>query len=1013
MSLSVSSSYGAPLRAWMADALEAAEAVAQSTVEAFAAEAGSGSDSPCEDSGVAPARVTAADVGQLVQCRSRLLSKVEALRTSVKELRREVRDRHRKQQDFVTQMDSHMFDVERNEGDMRGRIEALVSEQGQLRCVVEQQDREQDALQTQFDEMVKQRQSCEGRVQFLMDHLVNLLSRGPTGEGNERMLVEILADGDDRAIVARRRLDLFLSQLEEARQENRSSAQRLSDMQCSTTAIHEHLCSLQNQIFNGMSSRGTTLDLRKRPHSWVPGEVMPASVVEDAADAGSSSCVPDVQARSRSQELPSASGARSSRGSGVTGDEGTSASKRTSLLNSTDLNGIHARTTAQQMRQRPHSWVSGQVVPASVPEEDGNPSSLIPAPDLEARSRSQEMRSTSAARSSQESDPSNNEHTSASRRAAPPNSSESSLTPVEIPHQAVEETHECEDGDSLVRRSRKTPRGVSPSSWAVVSTTQQNAGAERSRKDSFGSAPAVADASVLGSRSARQSDPSAERSRKTSSGSTLVGTDAPVPGTRTARQSDPVVSKTAHREGGDGVTVGTLPPEPLKRADLATLERKLHDALVAVAYENPVVRIGGGSQGMYRFGDTTKAYVNLSPTGEVVASHDGHTFEPICEFLDALSTSAHTLTPWGASTDSPTVGSAASGVGSAPVPSVSQVMPKSTASTPCASVPLPERQRMSAPSKLGSPQTRPASVACGGTRSGTTSPSSTHPPERHARLSNGAGSVSASVSARPKVADSGSAEVRRISPYRTGADRHPARQRREGDRSDGLAVCRSGALVGMEVRRRGPQSSHDVLNGTEKLEKPHTPSPSKGFGATTTVEPSAGSRTSSAPPPAVVSTQQPLPTVRMTTSLTRDPRLSPRTSGGSPLHTRGWSTSPPPGNSLRAPVAVAPSRGSSLTATAGCSPHTGSMNLPSSADQANASSVVPNPSRASPAGWQSQKVCSTVPLRTTSPPRGLGSASTMPFKGVGWVPQGPGPGPLLARPLLWLPQDGGQICGRD
>jgi len=993
MSLSVSSSHGAPLRAWMADALEAAEAVAQSTVEAFAAEAGSGSDSPCEDSGVAPARVTAADVGQIVQCRSRLLSKVEALRTSVKELRREVRDRHHKQQDFITQMDSHMFDVERNEGDMRGRIEALVSEQGQLRCVVEQQDREQEALQTQFDEMVKQRQSCEARVQFLMDHLVNLLSRGPTGEGNERMLVEILADGDDRAIVARRRLDLFLRQLEEARQENRSSAQRLSDMQCSTTAIHEHLCSLQNQIFNGMSSRGTAPDLRKRPQSWVPGEVMPASVVEEKADVRSSSCVPDVQARSRSQELPSAS-------------------KRTSLLNSTDLNGIHAHTTAQQMRKRPHSWVSGQVVPASVPEEDGNPSSLIPALDLEARGRSQEMQLTSAARSSQGSDLSNNEHTSASRRAPPPNSSEASVTPVEILHNAVEETHDCEDVDSLVRRSRKSPRGVSPSSWAVVGTTGQNAGAERSRKDSFGSAPSVADASVLGSRSARQSDPSAERSRKTSSGSTLVGTDAPVPGTRTARQSDPVVSKTAHREGSDGATMATLPPEPLKRADLATLERKLHDALVAVAYENPVVRIGGGSQGMYRFGDTTKAYVNLSPNGEVVASHDGHTFEPICEFLDALSTSAHTPTPWGASTDSPTVGSAASGVGSAPVPSASQIMPKSAASTPCASVPLPERQRMPAPSKMGSPQTRPASVACGGTRSGTTSPSSTHPPERHARLSNGAGSVSATVSARPKMADSGSIEVRRVSPYRTGADRHPARQRREGDRSDGLTVCRSGALVGLEVRRRGLQSSHDVLNGTEKLEKPHTPSPSKGFGATTTVEPSAGSRTSSAPPPAVVSTQQPLPTVRMTTSLTRDPRLSPRTSGGSPLHTRGWSTSPPPGNSLRAPVAVVP-RGSSLTAAAGCSPHTGSMNLPSSADQANASSVVPNPSRASPVGWQSQKVCSTVPLRTTSPPRGLGSASTMPFTGVGWVPQGPGPGPLLARPLLWLPQDGGQICGRD
>lgn len=108
--------------------------------------------------------------------------------------------------------------------------------------------------------MVEQRQSCENRVQFLMDHLVNLLSRGANSEGNEALLREIHADGEERDRLSRQRLELFSRQLEEARQENRANAQRLSDMQCATTAKHEQLCLLQNRIFNGLQGQPQAQD---------------------------------------------------------------------------------------------------------------------------------------------------------------------------------------------------------------------------------------------------------------------------------------------------------------------------------------------------------------------------------------------------------------------------------------------------------------------------------------------------------------------------------------------------------------------------------------------------------------------------------------------------------------------------------------------------------------------------------------------------------------------------------
>lgn len=63
------------------------------------------------------------------------------------------------------------------------------------------------------------------------------------------------------------------------------------------------------------------------------------------------------------------------------------------------------------------------------------------------------------------------------------------------------------------------------------------------------------------------------------------------------------------------------------------MEQKLREALDKASFECAVIRI---ENGVYNFGPSVRAIVELTPDSEVVASHDGP-FEPIDDFINSIA----------------------------------------------------------------------------------------------------------------------------------------------------------------------------------------------------------------------------------------------------------------------------------------------------------------------------------------------------------------------------------------
>jgi len=85
--------------------------------------------------------------------------------------------------------------------------------------------------------------------------------------------------------------------------------------------------------------------------------------------------------------------------------------------------------------------------------------------------------------------------------------------------------------------------------------------------------------------------------------------------------------------GGSGGAGGDTQHVPWRRSASAQsvllMEEKLRDALDRAAFECAVVRV---ETGIYEFGPS-RALVELTPSGEVIASEDGENFEPIDSFI--------------------------------------------------------------------------------------------------------------------------------------------------------------------------------------------------------------------------------------------------------------------------------------------------------------------------------------------------------------------------------------------
>mmetsp|Transcript_46809 Transcript_46809/g.111359 ORF Transcript_46809/g.111359 Transcript_46809/m.111359 type:complete len:1077 (-) Transcript_46809:70-3300(-) len=169
-------------------------------------------------------------------------------------LQEEIDMKKAKEREFARSMDSLIQSHEGRQSELQDRIVALTEEKKQLESICELQDREQEMVQVQLDEMCSHKQSCESRVQFLMDLLVSLLSNGSEGEGAAGLVNSVLQDGEERERINESRHERIHIQLEKVRKENRILAQRLSHIFSATTAVHDKLCARQNELFSKRTS---------------------------------------------------------------------------------------------------------------------------------------------------------------------------------------------------------------------------------------------------------------------------------------------------------------------------------------------------------------------------------------------------------------------------------------------------------------------------------------------------------------------------------------------------------------------------------------------------------------------------------------------------------------------------------------------------------------------------------------------------------------------------------------
>eukprot|EP00403_Amphidinium_massartii_P008474 CAMPEP_0178409382 /NCGR_PEP_ID=MMETSP0689_2-20121128/20433_1 /TAXON_ID=160604 /ORGANISM="Amphidinium massartii, Strain CS-259" /LENGTH=716 /DNA_ID=CAMNT_0020030521 /DNA_START=39 /DNA_END=2185 /DNA_ORIENTATION=- len=192
----------------------------------------------------------------------------EKLEMCLAELEQDVAKKRDKEREFLASMEELVESFSRKEARDKARIDALIAEKDQLASVIKQKDRETEMLQAQDNAMNALRLACEERVQLLMDHLVNLLSRGTQGEGNEKVLAEVMQDAQDRQIANEDRLHVFTAQLHEARQDNKLLAQKLTQIFACTTSVHDQLCERQKELFNGERPKPLPLQQQQQTVAW-------------------------------------------------------------------------------------------------------------------------------------------------------------------------------------------------------------------------------------------------------------------------------------------------------------------------------------------------------------------------------------------------------------------------------------------------------------------------------------------------------------------------------------------------------------------------------------------------------------------------------------------------------------------------------------------------------------------------------------------------------------------------
>mmetsp|Transcript_25692 Transcript_25692/g.59890 ORF Transcript_25692/g.59890 Transcript_25692/m.59890 type:complete len:930 (+) Transcript_25692:55-2844(+) len=176
-----------------------------------------------------------------------LVAELDDLGLDMEEVESAVQRYQQKEVDFISQMHRHFEDLRRNQKSLQSTLDSLESENSAFRLRLQQQETEHEWMEMQDQAGQEQIAQTERRIQALMDKLVVLLNSGYSAADLHDQLMEDLQGSISKAEV---KLKTVQTQLDDARQQNRGAAVRLSEEQRKTKRLHDQLCETQGDLFS-------------------------------------------------------------------------------------------------------------------------------------------------------------------------------------------------------------------------------------------------------------------------------------------------------------------------------------------------------------------------------------------------------------------------------------------------------------------------------------------------------------------------------------------------------------------------------------------------------------------------------------------------------------------------------------------------------------------------------------------------------------------------------------------
>eukprot|EP00929_Paragymnodinium_shiwhaense_P079161 TRINITY_DN41171_c0_g1_i1.p1 TRINITY_DN41171_c0_g1~~TRINITY_DN41171_c0_g1_i1.p1 ORF type:complete len:736 (+),score=170.55 TRINITY_DN41171_c0_g1_i1:102-2309(+) len=214
----------------------------------------------------------------LLDREQRLFGTLERLRSRKKRLKDRLATYQEKEMEFVSQMDTHMDEVERTEHSLSLRIEQLTTDNDTLRTVTEKRARENSELADKLAETTKQCNESETRVQFLVDRIVALLSNGLANPQQTQAIVNLRQR--ERGML--QQLEDTRAQYDEVRQQNGELTSRLTEELALSRRLSDQLAEVEERFFHHRATAESQLPhLSSSERAARAGGAAPAPALSD------------------------------------------------------------------------------------------------------------------------------------------------------------------------------------------------------------------------------------------------------------------------------------------------------------------------------------------------------------------------------------------------------------------------------------------------------------------------------------------------------------------------------------------------------------------------------------------------------------------------------------------------------------------------------------------------------------------------------------------------------------